>query len=50
MHDTIYDGPKFKLLNVIDKANREALRMECGNSFPARRSVQVIDELILFLW
>ncbi len=33
MHDTLYDGRKFRLLNVIDEANREALRMECGNSF-----------------
>ncbi len=39
MHVTLYDGPKFRLLNVIDEANREALRMECGNSFPARRLI-----------
>ena len=48
MHDTLYDGRKFRLLNVIDEANREALRMECGNSFPARRLVRVMDELIDF--
>jgi len=24
MHDTLYDGRKFRLLNVIDEANREA--------------------------
>ena len=33
---------------MIDEANREALRMECGNSFPARRLVRVMDELINF--
>ena len=27
MHDTLYDGRKFRLLNVIDEGNREALRM-----------------------
>ena len=48
MHDTLYDGRKFRLLNVIDEANREALRMECGNSFPASRLVRVMDELIDF--
>ena len=48
MHDTLYDGRKFRLLNVIDEANREALRMECGSSFPARRLVRVMDELIDF--
>jgi putative transposase len=48
MHDTLCDGRKFRLLNVIDEANREALRMECGNSFPARPLIRVMDELIEF--
>ena len=33
---------------MIDEANREALRMECGSSFPARRLVRVMDGLIDF--
>jgi putative transposase len=33
MHDSLYDGCKFKLLNGIDEANREALPKECGSSF-----------------
>ena len=48
IHDTLYDGRKFKLLNVIDEASREALRIECGSSFPARPLVRVMDELIDF--
>jgi transposase InsO family protein len=30
MHDTLYDGRKFRLLNVIDEGNREAL----GHRYP----------------
>lgn len=33
---------------MIDEANRVALRMEYGSSFPARRLVRVMDELIDF--
>jgi putative transposase len=33
------------LFNVIDEGNREVLRMECGNSTPARRLVRVMDDL-----
>ncbi len=33
---------------MIDEANREALRMDCGNSFPGRRLVRVMDDLIDF--
>ncbi len=48
MHDTLYDGRKFQLLNVIDKGNREALRIECGSSIPSTRLPRVLDELIDF--
>ncbi len=34
MYDTLYDGRKFLLLNVIDEGNREALRIECGSAIP----------------
>ena len=30
MHDALYDGRRFRTLNVIDEGNREALRIECG--------------------
>jgi putative transposase len=48
MHDTSYGGHKLSLLNVIDEANRESLRMECSSSFSARRLVRVMDQLIDF--
>ncbi len=48
MHDTLYDGRKFRLLNVIDEGNREALRIECGSSIPSSRLLRVMDELIEF--
>lgn len=34
MQDTMYDCKPFRTLNVIDEGNREALRIECGTSFP----------------
>jgi putative transposase len=35
MNETLYDGSKFNLLNVIGNGNREALRIECGGSIPS---------------
>jgi putative transposase len=48
MHDTLDDGRKFRLLNVIDEGNREALRIECGSSIPSTRLQRVMNELIEF--
>jgi putative transposase len=48
MHDTLYDGRKLRLLNVIDEGNREALRIECRSSIPSSRLMQVMEELIEF--
>ncbi len=48
MHDTLYGGRKFRLLNVIDEVNREALRIECGSSIPSSRLHRVLEELIDF--
>jgi putative transposase len=48
MHDTLYDGRKFRLLNVIDEGNRDALRIQCGSSIPSTRLLRVLDELIDF--
>jgi hypothetical protein len=48
MQDTLYDGRKFRLLDVIDEGNREALRIECGSSTPSTRLLRVLEELIDF--
>lgn len=44
--DGLYDGRKFRTLNVIDEGNREALGIEVATSIPARRLVRVLEQLI----
>ncbi len=46
MHDSLYDGRRFRTLNVIDEANREALAIEIGTSIPARRLIRTMSRLI----
>lgn len=46
MSDSLYDGRKFRTLNVIDEGNREALGIEVATSIPARRVVRMLEELI----
>ncbi len=48
MLDTLYDGLKFRLLNVIDKGIREALWIECGSSISSNWLLSVLDELMDF--
>ncbi len=46
MADSLYDGRKFRTLNVIDEGNREALGIEVATSIPAWRVVRVLEELV----
>lgn len=46
MHDVLYDGRRFRTLNVIDEANREALAIEVGISMPAARLIRTLARLI----
>jgi putative transposase len=46
MDDTLNDGRKFRLHNVIDEGNRQAQRIECGSSIPSSQLLRVMDELI----
>jgi putative transposase len=46
MHDALYGGRRFRTLNVLDEANREALAIEVGVSLPAARVVRVLDQLL----
>jgi putative transposase len=48
MHDTLYDGRKYRTLNVIDEGNREGLTIECGASIPSTRLIRVMERLIAF--
>ena len=46
MSDSLVDGRKFRLLNVIDDFNRESLAIEVDTSLPALRVIRVLDTLI----
>lgn len=46
MHDQLADGRSFRLFNVIDDFNREALAMDSGLSLPAEQVVRALDQVI----
>jgi putative transposase len=46
MHDVLYDGRRFRTLNLIDEANREALAIELAQSIPATLLTRTLDRLI----
>ena len=46
MGDTLYDGRRYRTLNVLDKGNREALAIEISGSLPSRRVVQLLEQLV----
>lgn len=45
MSDSLWDGRKFRLLNVMDDYNREILAMEADLSLPALRVIRVLEYL-----
>lgn len=46
MSDSLVDGRKFRLLNIIDDFNREALAIEVDTSLPSLRVIRVLERLI----
>lgn len=46
MNDSLVDGRKYRLLNVIDDFNRESLAIEVDTSLPSLRVIRVLDRLI----
>jgi putative transposase len=48
MHDALYGGRNFQLLNVINYGSSEALRIKCGSSIPSSWPLRLMDELIEF--
>ncbi len=48
VHDALYDGRRFRVLNIIDESNREALAVEPGFSIPAARLIRVMNRLVDF--
>mgnify|MGYP003426491128 CR=1 FL=1 len=47
MSDSLANGRKFRVVNIIDDFNREALLNEAYYSIPATRLVQKIKEVLL---
>lgn len=46
MCDSLVDGRRFRLLNIIDDYNRESLGIEVDTSLPALRVIRVLDRII----
>ena len=45
MHDSLWDGRGFRMLNVMDDYNRQVLWIETDTSLPALRVIRVLDQL-----
>jgi putative transposase len=46
MSDSLVDGRKFRLLNIIDDFNRESLAIEVDTSLPSLRVIRVLEKLV----
>ena len=46
MHDQLQDGRTFRLLNVIDDFNREAIGIEIDFSLPSERVIRELKQII----
>lgn len=46
MSDSLTDGRRFRLLNIMDDYNRESLAMEVDTSLPSLRVIRVLERLI----
>ena len=46
MWDSLVDGRRFRLLNIIDDFNRESLAIEVDTSLPALRVIRTLQRLI----
>ncbi len=47
MSDSLTDGRRFRLFNVIDDFNRESLAIEADTSLPTLRVIRVLERLII---
>ena len=46
MGDTLYDRRCYRVLNVLDEGNREALAIEIDTSLPSVRVIALLDQLV----
>lgn len=44
--DSLTDGRRFRILNIIDDYNRESLAIEIDTSLPSQRVIRVLERLI----
>ncbi|WP_300647342.1 transposase family protein [Paenalcaligenes sp.] len=45
MSDALYNGTRFRVLNILDEGVREALDIVVDTSLPAARVVRVLEQL-----
>ncbi len=45
MSDSLWNGRKFRLINIIDDYKREALHMEIDSSIPSLRLIRILNQL-----
>lgn len=45
MSDSLWDGRKFRILNIIDDYNREVLSIEADTSLPTLRIIRTLEQL-----
>lgn len=45
MHDSLWNGRNFRLLNVLDDYNRQVLAIEVDSTLPAQRVIRVLERL-----
>ena len=45
MSDSLYDGRRFRTLNIVDDFNREVLAIEVDTSLTAERVIRVLDRI-----
>ncbi len=48
MHDVLSNGRTFRVLNILDDYNREAIAAEASHGFPAERVVRLLERIALF--
>lgn len=45
LHDSLWNGRTFRLLNILDDFNREVLRIEVDTCLPALRVIRMLEQL-----
>ena len=45
MADSLWDGKRYRILNVLDDYNREVLAIDTDTSIPALRVIRVLEQL-----